>query len=559
MFVQYFSIDIKDGSWWLSDYPVFYDTFRELKDVIEKIEFVVRNFDELKYNHTGRNSYSGKTRYQILMTLKGRSLVFGGAFREKLAECDPFTRMVLCDKYKETLEKVDGISAMLLLYEKITATIDSAGLRKDFFVGKNEALNLAAEYGELDVCEFLVKRGADVNSKLDGFSVLDTAAMNGHARIVKFLLENQAQMLSDGDGNTPLMCASTADITAMLLDDERGVTTINNFATVDKRKPMSALHCAAFNGNVEQIELLCAHGADIHARDPAGRTALFWASKGNHEDAVRFFIKNRVNVLHGDVRTGETPLTVTDSAKILRLLLDAEATSEDIDHLTLSLRDALHNAVVCLEYEKVKVLIQKGANAQEKDCNGKTALDLANEQLLVLVDYNIQLLFVKKGMVVPDTVPLVEIPEIKELPAIKELHKIIKLLESLDVGTQETPLMVTQSARKTQQLLDAEATGEDFDHPTLSLSYALHDAIICWNYEKVKVLIQNGANAQEKNITGNTALESASRALILLRNHHVHRIFDESGLVPDENTLAQIPDLSNLGKIIELLESTLGG
>jgi len=455
MSIEHFNINIKNGSWWFDDNRSDYNSLEKLKEIIEKIDFVVRNIDELKYHHKFGNSYSSKPRWMLLTglgmitlliasddfrdrskdylqynpkvgnsyscklqwkllnLLRDMSLVFGSAYRQRMSECDLLTREIHHDQDKETLEKVDGISAMILLYGKIR-TLISKDLSEDFFVGKNEVLNLAAMYGELDVSEFLVEHGADVNSKAGGLSVLETAALTGHARIVKFLLENQAQMHPNSEGRTPLMLASTAEITQILLK-AGGRVTINNFTTIDKGEPMSALHRAAFKGNLEQIKLLCVYGANILARDPAGRTALFWASKGNREDAVRLLIENGANVLHGDTRTGETPLIVTQSAKITQQLLDAVA-KEDIDHSTLSLSAALHSAIDRRNYEKVKVLIQNGANIREKNRNGETALDSARKQLYADVKYRVQ-----RGIKVPDT---------DENSDLKKLVKINTLLRS---------------------------------------------------------------------------------------------------------------------------------
>jgi len=284
MAIECFNINIKNGSWWFDDSRTDYNSLEKLKDIIEKIDFVVRNIDELKYNRNVGSSYSGKPLFELLTTMGEKLLVFGAALRQRISECDLLTRELFHEE-TETLEKIEGISAMILLNRKIQAMIILEDLSKDFFVGKNEALNLAAEYGILSVCEFLVEHEADVNSKLDGISVLETAAKNGHARIVKLLLDHHAQLLPDGGGSTPLMYASTAEITQILLD-AGGAETINNFTTFNQDLPMSALHRAAFKGNLEQIKLLCKYGADILAKDPVGRTALGWAFQGDHENAI---------------------------------------------------------------------------------------------------------------------------------------------------------------------------------------------------------------------------------------------------------------------------------
>jgi ankyrin repeat protein len=44
---------------------------------------------------------------------------------------------------------------------------------------------------------------------------------------------------------------------------------------------------AAMTGATETVELLLSHGADVHARDKDGDTALKWASRGGFNNVVR--------------------------------------------------------------------------------------------------------------------------------------------------------------------------------------------------------------------------------------------------------------------------------
>ena len=51
-------------------------------------------------------------------------------------------------------------------------------------------MHLAADYGQLEVLEYLVSQGADINAKdKHGISVILAAIWEGHAKCVKFLLE----------------------------------------------------------------------------------------------------------------------------------------------------------------------------------------------------------------------------------------------------------------------------------------------------------------------------------------------------------------------------------
>ena len=51
-------------------------------------------------------------------------------------------------------------------------------------------MHLAADYGQLEVLEYLSANGADINAKdKHGISVILAAIWEGHAKCVKFLLE----------------------------------------------------------------------------------------------------------------------------------------------------------------------------------------------------------------------------------------------------------------------------------------------------------------------------------------------------------------------------------
>ena len=51
-------------------------------------------------------------------------------------------------------------------------------------------MHLAADYGQLEVLEYLAAQGADINAKdKHGISVILAAIWEGHSKCVKFLLD----------------------------------------------------------------------------------------------------------------------------------------------------------------------------------------------------------------------------------------------------------------------------------------------------------------------------------------------------------------------------------
>jgi len=103
-------------------------------------------------------------------------------------------------------------------------------------------LVLAAREGHTDVVSLLVEKGADVGDEgLHEATALHVAAEKGHTAVVELLLEghggHKALWLADAEGNT-------------------------------------ALHLAVAGGHAETAAALLARGADTHARDNKGLTAM---------------------------------------------------------------------------------------------------------------------------------------------------------------------------------------------------------------------------------------------------------------------------------------------
>lgn len=68
-------------------------------------------------------------------------------------------------------------------------------------------LMLAALHNQLEVCQQLIKRGADVNRP--GWTPLHYAATRGHLRIMRLLIDENAYIDSESEnGTTPLMIAA---------------------------------------------------------------------------------------------------------------------------------------------------------------------------------------------------------------------------------------------------------------------------------------------------------------------------------------------------------------
>lgn len=167
-------------------------------------------------------------------------------------------------------------------------------------------LALAAEYGLLDVVDFLISRdGVDVNvSDNSGRTVLHDASAKGWVEIVEKLLGKGALVeAEDKEQQTPIFDAC--------LKGELGVLNVLiaagaevNARDTEGRTPIFE---AGARGNVEVVELLVANGASINIEDATGKTLLHYVSAHDKLDVVRVLVGHgaTVNVASVD---GSTPL-----------------------------------------------------------------------------------------------------------------------------------------------------------------------------------------------------------------------------------------------------------
>jgi ankyrin repeat protein len=143
---------------------------------------------------------------------------------------------------------------------------------------QDKNLILSAYTGDLSKIEVMVAKGANVNVQdQKKRTPLIFAATNGHTSAVAFLISQGAEVnAKDSGGRTALLYASKRSFneTAALLLDKGADVNVQS-----KKKGITALMLAAVWDNVELVQMLLKHGADVQLTDTFGRTARILAQK----------------------------------------------------------------------------------------------------------------------------------------------------------------------------------------------------------------------------------------------------------------------------------------
>jgi ankyrin repeat protein len=268
---------------------------------------------------------------------------------------------------------------------------------------RDKALLDAIRDGDTTQVQHLLKQGANANARDEaGDTTLMRAALYADLKMMHVLVEGGADSYARGrDGTAPLL-RTIHDLDKMQFVLDRGAT-VDDFAMVavasvpGSRSALelclahggkgraavpayTALMAAAGNGDLDAVNCLLDHGADVKATTPTGFTALIAAALSGNAKVVALLLErgadpNAVCKLERGIL--QTPAGVAASmghADCLQLLLaagaDVNVQGGPFQHT------ALLGAATTASQETVQLLLAK-ANVHAKDWASSTALDWA--------------------------------------------------------------------------------------------------------------------------------------------------------------------------------------
>ncbi|XP_010223733.1 PREDICTED: kinase D-interacting substrate of 220 kDa, partial [Tinamus guttatus] len=156
-------------------------------------------------------------------------------------------------------------------------------------------LMLAAEQGNLEIVQELLKKGANCNLEdADNWTALISASKEGHVDIVEELLNyNVSLEHRDLGGWTALMWAAykgRTEVAELLL--EKGA----NPNITGLQYSVYPIIWAAGRGHSDIVHLLLQHGAKVNCSDKYGTTPLVWAARKGHLECVKYLLQMGADV-----------------------------------------------------------------------------------------------------------------------------------------------------------------------------------------------------------------------------------------------------------------------
>ena len=256
---------------------------------------------------------------------------------------------------------------------------------------------MAAAEGHEKIVGVLIEQGAGVGVQdIEGKTALDIATDKGYTDITQLLKDRaegrklvcftthcHVRTLGDGNNFEYLQRTVNAGVSMDTGIENHDTDTARTFQTTAEgtmefhSDPHSALHTAAENGNLEEVQRLVEDGIALDYGDSFGRTALWGAAKSGHSSIIQFLLQNGSCTNIPDCE-GMTPIEIAARKghwDVVDEFLEHDPTigPEGTEYLMSQLYEASESG----DLEVVRIILKCGISVNTTNNYGKTPLHVA--------------------------------------------------------------------------------------------------------------------------------------------------------------------------------------
>jgi len=235
------------------------------------------------------------------------------------------------------------------LYEKIFEMYSVIDIPK--FSKRYTAIQIAAKYGHMDIVQYLLTQGADINKEQRGIIPLLLASSQEHKSIMEYWIEK----CNDVDEEINISIASETNYKNFIKH------LIEHGVDINEETPsgVNPLLFAVGQGYKDTVKYLLENGADVNKLNKYGETPLMIALLCNHENLVKYLVEHGANVNKGN-RSNNLPLLISSRVGQLDLVKYLVEHGAEVN-LWGDFSEALQSASREGHIKVVQYLIEKGA------------------------------------------------------------------------------------------------------------------------------------------------------------------------------------------------------